>query len=129
MKTPEVPVSWGELIDKVTILEIKSRRLTSAGALDNVNRELKLLAARAQVAIDSSPEVRALKTQLHLVNETLWAIEDKIRDKESQGMFDAQFIALARSVYKENDERARIKRQINTALLSELVEEKSYSQY
>jgi predicted nucleic acid-binding Zn-ribbon protein len=126
MKTPSVPMSWGELIDKITILEIKSERLTSAEALSNVRHELALLAATA-IAVDD--RIAALKAQLRAINETLWKIEDDIRGKEARQEFDAGFIELARNVYKTNDERGRIKREINTALASELVEEKSYFRF
>ncbi|HET7681681.1 MAG TPA: DUF6165 family protein [Xanthobacteraceae bacterium] len=125
MKAPEVPLSWGELIDKITILEIKSSRLKSPAALANVNKELKLLALHGGAALHSA-EVPVLKKRLSQVNEALWEIEDKIRAKEARQEFDAEFIDLARSIYKRNDERAAIKRQINTALASDLVEEKSY---
>src|SRR5438105_3326664 len=128
MKTPEVPLSWGELIDKITILEIKAARLKNPVALANVNKELSLLSSRAEPAM-SSPELPALKKQLTQVNETLWEIEDNIREKEAAQEFDAGFIALARSVYQRNDERAAIKRKINTMLASDLVEEKSYHRY
>ena len=129
MKTPEVPVSWGELIDKITILEIKAARLKNPAALANVNKELKLLAAQADAALKTSAELPALKQRLTRVNEALWEIEDRIREKEARQEFDAGFVALARSVYQNNDERAAIKRQINTLLASELVEEKSYRPY
>ena len=129
MKAPEVLLSWGELIDKMTILEIKSRRLKNPAALANVDKELKLIAVQADVAMHSAAEVPVLKERLSQVNQALWDIEDKIRAKESRQEFDAEFIELARSVYKRNDERAAIKRQINTALSSDLVEEKSYHPY
>ena len=128
MKTPEVPVSWGELIDKITILEIKAARLKNPAALANVNKELSLLTARAEPAMQSS-DLPALKKQLTQINETLWEIEDKIRAKETTREFDDGFVALARSVYQRNDERAAIKRKINTLLSSDLIEEKSYHQY
>jgi hypothetical protein len=129
MTAPDVLISWGELIDKITILEIKAVRLKSPAALANVNKELKLLVAKADAALQSSREMQDLKARLSKVNEALWEIEDKIRAKEARKEFDADFIALARSVYKHNDERAAIKRQINTLLSSDLVEEKSYSSY
>ena len=125
---PRVPISWGELIDKITILEIKAARLKNPAAIANVNKELSMLASRAELAMQS-PELQALKKQLTQVNETLWEIEDNIRAKEAAREFDAGFIALARSVYQRNDERAAIKRKINTLLSSELIEEKSYHQY
>jgi hypothetical protein len=129
MSAPEVPISWGELIDKVTILEIKAVRLSSPSALANVNKELALLAAKVSVALRLSGDVTVLKDRLSKVNEALWEIEDTIREKEARQEFDAEFIELARSVYKRNDERAAIKRQINTALPSDLIEEKSYRSY
>lgn len=129
MKAPEVLLSWGELIDKITILEIKAARLQNPAALANVNKELQLLAAKAAAVLQPAGEVATLKQSLSLVNMALWEIEDKIRAKEALQSFDAEFIALARSVYKHNDERAAIKRQINTALSSDLIEEKSYHPY
>jgi hypothetical protein len=128
MKTPEAPLSWGELIDKITILEIKAARLKNPAALANVNKELSLLAMRAEPAMQLS-DLPALKNRLTQVNQTLWDIEDNIREKEAAQEFDAGFIALARSVYQRNDERAAIKRQINMLLSSELIEEKSYHSY
>ena len=127
--TPLVPVSWGELIDKITILEIKSARLTSATALQNVRKELAQLNEKTLPLGDMSQEVAPLKADLTRVNEALWEIEDKIRDKEAAKAFDAEFIELARSVYVTNDKRAALKRQINQLLASELVEEKGYAAY
>jgi len=127
--TPHVPVSWGELIDKITILEIKSARLTSAAALQNVRRELAQLNEKTLPLGDMAQEVAPLKADLTRVNEALWEIEDKIRDKEAAKAFDAEFIELARSVYVTNDKRAALKRQINQLLASELVEEKGYAAY
>jgi hypothetical protein len=129
MKTPEVPVSWGDLIDKITILEIKAARLQNPAAVANVDKELRLLEAKAADAFNSAREMQALKDRLTKVNEALWEIEDKIREKEARREFDADFIALARSVYKNNDQRAAIKREINIVLASDLMEEKSYQSY
>jgi len=126
---PEIPVSWGELIDKITILEIKSCRIVSTQAVANVRLELALLNERASAALRQKADVAALKAQLTEVNEALWDIEDQIRDKEAACDFGAEFIELARAVYKTNDRRAAIKREINKALQSKLVEEKSYSDY
>jgi hypothetical protein len=124
-----VPISPGEMLDKITILRIKSQRMSDRGKLANVRLELNALEATwkssAYASIDVDGEVRAL----HAVNERLWAIEDAIRDKERVQAFDAEFIRLARSVYIENDERAAIKRRLNLKLGSSLVEEKSYSDY
>jgi hypothetical protein len=127
--TPRIPVSWGELIDKITILEIKYARLESDQALLNVGKELALLTREANDIVSANDQVRRLKDALKQVNEALWEIEDRIREKEKANEFDDDFIKLARSVYIKNDERARIKREINHFLLSDLTEEKSYSQY
>lgn len=129
LTTPEVPVSWGELVDKITILEIKSARLTSDTQRANVGKELTLLAARAAPLLAAVPAVADLKRQLVSVNETLWEIEDRIRIAEAQRCFDQHFIDLARSVYITNDKRAELKREINHLSASELVEEKSYQAY
>ena len=126
---PTVPVSWGELLDKITILEIKSERLTSESALANVRHELSQLAPMAAQALSLHPGVDALKAELKRVNETLWQIEDNIREKEARQSFDADFIGLARAVYHNNDHRGRLKQQINTLLNSDLREEKQYSRY
>lgn len=124
-----VTVSPGELLDKITILRIKSKRISDADKLANVRVELKLLeqtwAASAYAKIDVAADVSALLQ----VNERLWMIEDDIRDKERVQVFDAQFIALARAVYFENDARAAIKRRLNVKLGSRIVEEKSYTEY
>jgi hypothetical protein len=129
MKELLVPLSPGELLDKITILRIKVARIQDAAKLANVKRELSLLeqtwkdsgAATQAVALDE----RALEN----VNERLWDIEDRIRDKEARQTFDREFIELARAVYVCNDERAAIKKRINLQLGSQLVEEKSYKQY
>lgn len=123
--TPIIPVSWGELIDKITILEIKAERLADAAALANVRRELeRLRAVAAPVLADAAMESRIAK--LRALNTALWDVEDRIRLKDATGAFDAEFVALARSVYRTNDDRAATKREINVALRSALVEEKSY---
>ncbi len=124
--TPMVPVSWGELLDKITILEIKSQRMDDAAKRANVVTELTLLTSIAGPARAQAAE---LTTALKAVNETLWEIEDQIRDKEGAQSFDAGFIQLARAVYVTNDRRADLKRQINQLLGSRLVEEKSYRPY
>ena len=125
---PMVPISWGEVIDKITILEIKDARLPGEEARANASKELELLREIAGPAMDHG-ELFALAAKLKLLNETLWDIEDRIRDHERTQIFDSTFIALARSVYRQNDERGRVKRQINQALGSGLVEEKSYRPY
>ena len=124
-----VPVSIGELVDKITILEIKNERLTRPEALDNVRRELGLLnESLAALGLDQGT-LAPLRAALKAINEKLWDIEDRIRVKEASQTFDAGFIELARSVYRCNDERAALKRQVNEATGSLLVEEKSYEDY
>jgi len=124
-----VPISPGELIDKITILEIKSQRMTDAAKLHNVRTELTLLSATWKASPFSATDISVEWAGLRDVNAKLWDIEDRIRDKERDGLFDAEFIELARAVYVTNDERAAIKKQINTKLGSTLVEEKSYADY
>ena len=126
---PNVEVAWGELIDKITILEIKQQRLTSPEAVANVRSELAALSRVVQALRPAPSALDALKQTLRTINETLWDIEDQIRAKEAAKSFDRQFIELARSVYFNNDERARIKRQINELMKSGLVEEKQYTAY
>lgn len=126
---PTVEVSWGELIDKITILEIKEQRLTSPEAVSNVRRELATLTRVVRELQPRPVELDELKNRLESINEILWEVEDQIRAKEAKRSFDQQFIELARSVYINNDERARIKRQINELLNSEFVEEKQYTPY
>ena len=123
------PVSPGELIDKLTILQIKSRRIDDAAKLANVRRELDVLTQCWKRSPWGSADVAADEAALLAVNEWLWDIEDRIRDKERARTFDAGFIELARAVYIENDQRAAIKKRINTALGSAIVEEKSYAAY
>ena len=129
MESPIVPVSWGELFDKISILQIKLDHLTSKEALENIERELNLLSAISDVSFSLNIEIQKLNKDLKRVNQELWDIEDKIRDKERSKAFDEEFIELARAVYVTNDERSRIKRSINEACGSELIEEKSYSEY
>jgi hypothetical protein len=124
-----VPISPGELIDKITILEIKSARMTDAAKLHNVRTELRLLTETWKASGHAATDISAEWAGLRRVNEQLWDIEDRIRDKERDGAFDAGFIDLARAVYVTNDERAAIKKRINVKLGSALVEEKSYAEY
>lgn len=121
--------SPGEFLDKLTILEIKSERIRDPAKLANVTRELAVMRRLWDAATGIDGEVPALVAELKSVNETLWVIEDRIRDCEATGRFDAEFVELARSVYQTNDHRAAIKRRINAILGSELVEEKSYTEY
>jgi hypothetical protein len=123
------PVSPGELIDKITILAIKSRRIGDPAKLANVRVELDALRRCWQESRYAARDIASEEAALMAVNERLWDIEDRIRDKERQRAFDAEFIELARSVYVENDQRAAAKKRINLALGSTLVEEKSYAAY
>ena len=129
MNSPQVPISWGELFDKITILQIKLENLTLKNALENVEQELKKLQSIVTQNGPKTMETIQLEGELSQINQQLWGIEDKIRDKERANSFDDEFIQLARSVYITNDERSRIKRKINDMFGSELVEEKSYSKY
>jgi hypothetical protein len=125
MSMPSIPVSWGELLDKIAILQIKTRRLRSGEARTNAANELHLLRQAASLPFG----VPELEAALLAVNTRLWRIEDRIREKEAAGDFGPEFIALARTVYRENDERGRIKLALNRCLRSALVEEKQYSAY
>ena len=128
MRAVTVPLSFGEAADKITILTIKSDRMRDTAQLEHVRTELKLLKGAFYAAIARSPEFDALFEKLQDINETLWRIEDDIRACEARGDFGAGFVSLARAVYRNNDARARLKREINMLLGSELVEEKSYAQ-
>jgi hypothetical protein len=123
-----VPTGVGELIDKITILEIKAERVGDSVKRANIARELGALTAIAQ-SLAWTDELRALKDNLKTVNERLWELEDKVRDCERERRFDAEFVAFARSVYQTNDKRAAIKREINLRFGSTIVEEKSYKKY
>jgi len=125
----KVPVSPGELIDKLTILEIKAANISDATKLANVNVELQLLQETWRASAFASANIDAEWQQLREINKKLWDIEDEIRDKERERNFDQEFIELARAVYFTNDERAAVKKQINTKLGSKIVEEKSYAKY
>ena len=128
MGTPVVPISWGELIDKITILEIKELKIDSITANKNIRKELKHLLDIAN--LNNMPEeIKSLKTELKNVNLRLWDVEDSIREKELASEFDKAFIELARSIYRLNDVRAKTKQSINLILQSELVEEKSYKDF
>ena len=129
MSLIQTPVSYGELIDKITILEIKSRRIADEAKLANVRNELDLLNATWGNSTASQTDIADERARLLAVNELLWDIEDNIRLKERAQAFDQEFIELARAVYFRNDERAAFKREINLKLGSQLVEEKSYQDY
>ncbi|MEZ5455114.1 MAG: DUF6165 family protein [Lysobacteraceae bacterium] len=129
MSEISVPVSFGELLDKIAILEIKSERIADAAKLVNIRRELDALNRTWSAHPAAAVDIAGLRAALKAVNERLWVIEDDIRLQEKAQNFGAEFIRLARSVYFENDERARIKRDINLELGSAYVEEKSYEDY
>ena len=129
MKTPKVNISWGELFDKITILEIKLKNLETISALKNVKREYEHLYRIFHKNFEENAIAKKLLLDLKLVNQKLWDIEDRIRDKERDKTFDKDFIELARGVYFTNDDRSNIKRKINDTFQSELIEEKSYADY
>ena len=124
-----VPVSFGELLDKLSILQIKSERMDDPAKLANVRTELSALEQTWMAHPAAGHDIVRLRAELKAVNERLWDIEDAVRVKERAGEFGDDFVQLARSVYLENDERARIKKAINLALGSAYVEEKSYADY
>ena len=124
-----VEVSPGELVDKITILAIKTERMTNPVMLQNVKHERAVLEAARKQAIPTSPELDAATQALKEINQQLWDIEDEIRRYELASDFGARFVELARSVYRINDQRAQVKKQINKLLNSEIVEEKQYVQY
>lgn len=123
------PISPGELLDKVTILQIKSKNITDAEKLANVLVELEALQKVVDNNIPQTDELQSLSASLLGVNKELWVIEDDIRDCERAGDFGEEFIRLARAVYVTNDKRADLKKRINIAMGSQLVEEKSYAAY
>ena len=126
----KIEVSNGEILDKITILLIKSKKITDSTKLKNINNELNELVSFLDiVGYKTNVTVYDLVTELETVNEKLWVVEDKLRDKERSKQFDEEFIQLARSVYFTNDERARIKKRLNEVTYSKLVEEKSYQKY
>ncbi|MDL0433328.1 DUF6165 family protein [Marinobacter sp. TBZ242] len=125
----KVPVSFGEVLDKITILEIKSERIADPEKVKNVRLELDELSATWDEAVQDQAAIADLRKQLKAVNEELWEIEDDIRDQEAAQDFGPRFIELARAVYVTNDKRAAIKKDVNLALGSRFVEEKSYQDY
>jgi len=129
MENMRVPVSPGEILDKITILEIKSERISDPVKVANVRSELSLLQQTWDNNIKDSEAIRNLHDQLKEINEALWDIEDDIRDKERAREFDERFIELARAVYVTNDRRSQIKKELNLHLGSEIIEEKSYQDY
>lgn len=127
--TIDVPLAPGELVDKITILEIKTERITDDAKLSNVRRELDILRAVHEHHQLGTEETIRLGKSLKRINETLWDLEDRIRDYERNDDFGAGFIDVARKIYRTNDERAALKREINLHLGSNIVEEKSYADY
>lgn len=125
----KVDISIGEFLDKLTILQIKSERISDPDKLESINKELSLLEGTWQASPHASVDLATEIADLKKINETLWEIEDNIRDKERDKVFDQEFIELARAVYINNDQRAAIKRAINLKTGSELIEEKSYAAY
>lgn len=125
----KVPVSFGEVLDKITILEIKSERIEDEVKVRNVRLELDELSATWNEAVKDQSAIAELRKQLKAVNEELWVIEDDIRDEEAEQNFGPRFIELARAVYVTNDKRAALKKDVNLALGSRFVEEKSYQDY
>ena len=124
-----IPISPGELIDKITILEIKRESIVDKEKLSNINLEYMVLLETLENKIIASNEIDSLRIKLKTINKRLWDIEDQLRDLERSKTFNEDFIKLARSVYFTNDERSEIKKSINKLLNSEIVEEKSYSKY
>ena len=129
MNTPYIPISWGELFDKKTILQIKLKNLKTKSALKNVKIEYTYLNKIFDENFSKNKNAQKLMSDLKKVNQKLWDIEDLIRDKERNKTFDKDFVELARSVYFTNDDRSYIKRKINDTFGSELIEEKSYAHY
>ncbi len=129
MDNIHVPVSPGEVLDKITILEIKSERMDDPAKVANVRVELELLKETWDKAIADDEVIQKLHSQLKEINEALWEIEDDIRDKERAREFDERFIELARAVYFTNDRRSEVKKELNLHLGSAIVEEKSYKDY
>ena len=129
MKAPLTPISWGELFDKITILEIKLQNVQEKNALNNIKKEHDKLCIIYQNNFLEDINAKNLMYDLKQINQKLWKIEDNIRDKERNKTFDEEFIELARSVYLTNDKRSKIKRKINETFGSELIEEKLYADY
>ena len=124
-----IPISPGELLDKITILQIKAERIADPAKVANVKTELDMLEKVWREAVAEDAEIRALSVELKAINEALWEIEDDIRDEERNRRFGERFIELARAVYVTNDERANAKKKVNLHLKSNIVEEKSYQDY
>ena len=124
-----IPISPGELLDKITILQIKSERISDPAKVTNVKTELEMLNRVWNDTVEIDAEITALTAELKSINEALWEIEDDIRDEERNKRFGDRFVELARAVYVTNDERAAAKKKVNLHLNSTIVEEKSYQDY
>ena len=129
MNEIQIPISPGELLDKITILQIKAERISDPVKVANVKTELEMLTRVWDEAVEADAEITALTAELKSINESLWEIEDDIRDEERNKRFGERFIQLARAVYVTNDERANAKKKVNLHLNSTIVEEKSYQDY
>ncbi|MDH3763952.1 MAG: DUF6165 family protein [Gammaproteobacteria bacterium] len=129
MNDIQIPISPGELLDKITILQIKAERIDDAVKVANVKTELEMLSKVWSETVEADDEISALTAELKSINEALWEIEDDIRDEERNKRFGERFIELARAVYVTNDERANAKKKVNLHLNSTIVEEKSYQDY
>ena len=129
MRNLKVPISLGELIDKITILRIKSNKINSNEAQKNIKLELEKLEHILNETMLINTNLKNFEIKLSKINQSLWDIEDQLRKKEKDKQFDKKFVSLARMVYYKNDERAKIKRMINKSFGSEIIEEKSYTQY
>jgi hypothetical protein len=129
IQSVEIPVAVGELIDKITILEIKIARFRDATKRTNAQTELTLLYQRRDACLSADPPLTAIEAQLKAVNARIWDLEDAIRDCERRQDFGSNFVTAARNIYHANDERAAFKREINLATGSHLIEEKSYTAY
>ncbi|MCP4389635.1 MAG: hypothetical protein GY802_15165 [Gammaproteobacteria bacterium] len=129
MNEIRIPISPGELLDKITILQIKAERISDPAKVANVKTELDMLSQVWNEAVEADAEIIALTEELKSINEALWEIEDDIRDEERNRRFGERFIELARAVYVTNDERANAKKKVNLHLNSTIVEEKSYQDY
>lgn len=127
--TVTIEVGAGELIDKITILQIKSDCITDPDKLVNIRHELDVLTRTRDQQMKDTPELADLSAQLKQINQTIWNIEDDIRECEARKDFGSAFIELARGVYHNNDQRAAIKKQINLLTGSNIIEEKSYTDY
>lgn len=129
MNEIQIPISPGELLDKITILQIKAERISDPVKVANVKTELEMLTRVWDEAVEADADITALTAELKSINESLWEIEDDIRDEERNKRFGDRFIELARAVYVTNDERANAKKKVNLHLNSTIVEEKSYQDY